>query len=188
MKLFKWHVPGTRDKDAKVSDLEARVADLRRAMAEAREELRQDTLKLTERVDDLASDLDEAGGDQEPQAARDPLALPESVERKPATLYTGPVTNPQDQPQDPATAWKARWPNHCKACGGWGVLQRADHEPHESGEITLRLCDAPPPGTCHRCGASNGIDVADELSRGCRYCGWDYDDGVPEASEPGKEV
>jgi hypothetical protein len=65
MKWFKWRVPGTRGKGAELSDLEAHVADLRRALAEAREELRQETLRLTERVDDLGSDLNEAEGDQE---------------------------------------------------------------------------------------------------------------------------
>jgi hypothetical protein len=188
MKLFKWRVPGTRDKGAELSDLEAHVADLRRALAEAREELRQETLRLTEQVDDLGSDLTEAEGDQEFQAARGPIALPESVERNPAAPRTRPMSDQQEQQQDPVAAWKARWPNYCKACGGWGVFQRADHEPNESGEITLKLCDALPPGTCHRCGAPDGIDVADELSRGCRYCGWDYDDGVPEPGGPGKQL
>ena len=178
--------PGRPGKGAKISELEAQAADLRRAMAEAREELRQETLKLTQQVDDLGSDLDEMGGDQEPQAARDPVALPERFERNPATPHTRSMGNQPDPQQDPAEAWKARWPNYCKACGGWGVFQRADHEPNESGEITLKLCDALPPGTCHRCGAPDGIDAADGLSRGCRYCGWDYDDGVPEASGPGK--
>ena len=93
------------------------------------------------------------------------------------------VSNPQDQRQDPA-AWKARWPNHCKACGGWGVLPRAGADSRriandDSRQITLRLCDALPPGTCHRCGAPDGIDPADKLSRGCRHCGWDFHDRVP---------
>ena len=188
MKVFNWHVPGTRDHGAGLSDSEAQLADLRRAMAEAREELREETLRLTEQVKDLASDINEAEGGQGLQAVRSSVALPESFERNPTTLHTRPVSNQQDQQQDPVAAWKARWPNHCKACGGWGVFQRADHEPNESGEITLRLCDAVPPGTCHRCGAPDGIDVADELSRGCRCCGWDYDDGVPEPGETGNEL
>jgi hypothetical protein len=198
VKVFNWHVPGTRDKGAEISDLEAQAADLRRALAEAREELRQETLRLTEQVDALGTDLNEAEGDvkfspQELQALRGPVTPPESFERDPSTLHTMPVSNQQDQPQDPVAAWQARWPNHCKACGGWGVFRRSGQDPceiaeHESGEITLRLCDALPPGSCHRCGAPDGIDVADELSRGCRYCGWDYDDGVPEPGGPGKEL
>ena len=168
MKLFRWHVPGTRDKGAELSDSEARVAGLRQAMAAAREALGQETLKLTEQVDDLGSDLDQAEGGQESRAARGPLALPESVKREPTTLYTGSVGNPHEPQQDPVEAWKTRWPNHCKACGGWGVLQRADHEPNQSGEIPLRLCGALAPGACHRCGAPDGIDVTNELSRGCR--------------------
>jgi hypothetical protein len=194
MKLFKWRIPGTRDKGAEISDLEAQGADLQRALADARKELRQETLRLTEQIDHLGSDLDEAEGKQEFQALQGPIVLPESVDPIPAAAHTRPpVSNQRDQQQDPVAAWKARWPNHCKACGGWGVFRRVSHKPgeiagHESGEITLRLCDALPSGTCHRCGASDGINVADELSRGCRYCGWDYDDGVPEASEPEKEA
>jgi hypothetical protein len=194
MKVFNWHIPGTRDKDAEVSALEAQVADLQRALGEAREALSQETLRLTEQVDALGTDLNEAEGNvkflrQELQAGRDPVTLPESFERDPTTLHTRPLSNQQEQQQqDPVAAWKARWPNHCKACGGWGVLQRTGHEPNESGEITLRLCDALPPGTCHRCGAPDGIDLQDELSRGCRECGWDFDDGVPEPGGPGKEL
>jgi hypothetical protein len=186
MKLFKWHLPGTRHKGVKISALEAQTADLRRAMAEARAELRQETLKLTEQVDDLGTDLDEARGDPEPQAARGPLALPTSVGRNPAALPTGLVNAPHERPKDPTVAWKARWPNHCKACGGWGVFQRADHDPPDSGEIPLKLCDALPPGACHRCGAPGGIDLQNRLSRGCRECGWEFDDGVPEPGGPGK--
>jgi hypothetical protein len=86
MKLFKWRLPGTRHKGAKISALEAQAADLRRAMAEARAELRQETLRLTDQIDDLGSDPNEAEGDQELQAVRGPVALPESVERNPAAL------------------------------------------------------------------------------------------------------
>jgi hypothetical protein len=91
------------------------------------------------------------------------------------------MSNPHEPPQDPIEAWKARWPNHCKACGGWGAFPQADPA---LGEITLTLCLALPPGTCHRCGAANAIDPEDAvLSRGCRECGWDFDDGVPEPEE-----
>jgi hypothetical protein len=175
MKLFKWHLPGTRDKGAEISDLEAQGVDLQRALAETREELRQETLRLTEQIDDLGSDLNEAEGDQELQAVRGPIGLPENFERNPAMLYTGPVSNQQEQ-QDPVEAWKARWPNYCRACGGWGVFQQVDPA---LGETTLTLCLALPEGTCHRCGALDPENAV--LSRGCQECGWDHDDGIPEA-------
>jgi hypothetical protein len=192
MRLFTWRIPGTRDRDAEISDSEAQGADLQRALAEARKELRQETRRLTEQIHDLGSDLDEAEGDQARQAVQGAVALPESFERIPATAHTRPVSNQHDQQQDPV-AWKARWPNHCKVCGGWGVFRHAGHEPggtvgHESGEITLSLCDALPPGTCHRCGAPDGMAVGNELSRGCRHCGWDYDDGVPEPDNSGSQT
>jgi hypothetical protein len=96
------------------------------------------------------------------------------------------MSNPCEPPQeDPVEAWKARWPNHCKACGGWGVFQEAATE---TGEVTLTLCDALPAGTCHRCGDPQGIDLDDETHPQCRSCGWNYDDGVPAVEEPGKEV
>lgn len=71
-------------------------------------------------------------------------------------------------------AWKARWPNHCEACGGWGVFQYVNAN---TGETTLTLCDALPAGACHRCGDPQGIDPDDEVHPQCRSCGWNQDDG-----------
>lgn len=193
MKLFRWHIPGTRGRDAEISDSEAQGPKLQRALAEARKELRQETWRLTDQFDDLGSDLNEAEGDQALQAVQGAPALPESLEGIPATAHARPVSNQQDQQQDPVAAWKAHWPNYCRACGGWGVFRHVGREPgevagHESGEITLRLCDALLSGTCHRCGVPDGMAVGDELSRGCRHCGWDYDDGVPGPDNSGSQT
>lgn len=130
MKSFKWHIPGTRDKDAGISDLEAQGADLQRALAEAREALGQETVRLAEQVDDLGNDFNEPEGGQALHAVQGPVALSESLERIPATVHTRPpVSNQQDQQQDPVAAWKARWPNHCKACRGWGVFRHVSPSP-----------------------------------------------------------
>jgi hypothetical protein len=89
------------------------------------------------------------------------------------------MSNPQEQPQDPVEAWKAQWPNHCKACGGWGAWQYAE----PSGELTIERCTALPEGTCHRCGTLDAIDPEDEMHPQCRECGWNFDDGVPEPDD-----
>lgn len=96
------------------------------------------------------------------------------------------MSNQCEQPQEsPAEAWKVRWPNHCKACGGWGVFHYATAD---TGETTPTLCDALPAGTCHRCGDPQGLDPDDEVRAPCRSCGWNHDDGVPPADEPAKEA
>jgi hypothetical protein len=46
MRLFTWRIPGTRDRDAEISDSEAQGADLQRALAEARKELHRETGRL----------------------------------------------------------------------------------------------------------------------------------------------
>jgi hypothetical protein len=81
------------------------------------------------------------------------------------------------EPQDLVEAWKARWPNYCRTCGGWGLLQYGDAQ---TGESTAERCDALPLSTCHRCGAPDGLDPKDEVGLGCSRCGWNFDDGVPE--------
>jgi hypothetical protein len=90
------------------------------------------------------------------------------------------MSNPQDQQQDPFAAWKAEWPNYCRACSGWGCFQRYNAV---NRETTITLCDVLPAGSCHRCGASDGIDPEDEVGRGCRHCGWSYDDGLGEGPQ-----
>jgi hypothetical protein len=81
------------------------------------------------------------------------------------------------EPQDPVAAWKAEWPNYCRACGGWGLIDYQDAATGETGAVP---CKALPEGTCHRCVAPDGIDPQDEVGRGCRRCGWNGDDGLPE--------
>jgi hypothetical protein len=89
------------------------------------------------------------------------------------------MSDQDEQQEDPVEAWKAQWPNYCRACGGWSVFQEEDPA---LGEITMVACTTLPEGPCHRCGAADAIDPEDAvLNRGCRECGWDHDDGVPES-------
>jgi hypothetical protein len=77
-----------------------------------------------------------------------------------------------------ASAWAAKWPNHCKACGGWGGSSYPATGPSYScgGEPGgFDLCEALPDGACHRCGA-----ITSDLDGACRACGWNFDDGVPQ--------
>jgi hypothetical protein len=90
------------------------------------------------------------------------------------------MSDQQDQ-MDPVEAWKARWPNYCRACGGWGAYQQEDPV---LGEIALVACTALPEGTCHRCAAADAVHPEDAvLSRGCRECGWDHDDGLGDGPQ-----
>jgi hypothetical protein len=87
------------------------------------------------------------------------------------------MSNPHDQHQDAVEAWKARWPDYCRACGGWGLI---DYRDPRTGEAGAEPCRALPEGSCHRCGTPDAIHPEGVvLSRGCIECGWDFDDGIP---------
>lgn len=58
-------------------------------------------------------------------------------------------------------AFTSRWPHHCAACGGWGLV--GQHDP----------CEALPETQCHRCGL-HGMSG----DSACSFCGWKYDDGI----------
>lgn len=77
-----------------------------------------------------------------------------------------------------AAAWRARWPNHCKHCGGWGGFAYVQSHGPGLREPMVDLCDDPEDlRTCHRCGELG----CDEDGNGpCTACGWDNDDGVPQ--------
>jgi hypothetical protein len=75
-----------------------------------------------------------------------------------------------------ADAWKAKWPNHCTGCKGWGG---ATVSTYPDSPDDFDVCDALPDAhTCHRCGAL-GLD--DDGNGPCAGCGWNYDDGMPQA-------
>lgn len=67
--------------------------------------------------------------------------------------------------EDTATRWRKRWPNHCGACGGWGMWLNDQEQP--------TLCDARPLTQCHRCGAHALTPPGH-----CKVCLWDFDDGA----------
>ncbi len=77
--------------------------------------------------------------------------------------------------------WAAKWPDHCKKCGGWGMHTAYDSVPYGSTYVnmpTSEACDAyEDEKTCHRCGKP-GLQA--ETAEGpCFLCGWNYDDGMP---------
>lgn len=82
-------------------------------------------------------------------------------------------------------AWKAKWPHHCKNCGGWGMfITRGVYSgpPEHCYPDECDPCDAIPDGMCHRCRAMNytvdqGYGYGD---RKCPACGWRFDDGLAE--------
>lgn len=81
-------------------------------------------------------------------------------------------------------AWAARWPAHCKACGGWGGAAFWQSHGEGPSEQMFDPCDAPANlATCHRCGEP-GLNP-DDGGGPCSACGWNYDDGVPEPEDSG---
>jgi hypothetical protein len=83
--------------------------------------------------------------------------------------------------QQLAAVWREKWPQHCKACHGWGGSSYTQSHPYGMGsahETLFDPCEATErPETCHRC----GLDGLDADGNGpCKHCGWNYDDGDPE--------
>jgi hypothetical protein len=81
------------------------------------------------------------------------------------------------EPQDPVEAWKARWPNYCRTCDGWGLSQYVDAP---TGESTAERCDALPLSTCHRCGAPDGLGPEDEVGLGAAVAAGALTTGSPK--------
>jgi hypothetical protein len=74
--------------------------------------------------------------------------------------------------------FQSKWPNYCRACGGWGGA--TDYQSVPWGSTTastpiFEVCDALPETQCHRCG-QHGLGEGGDGP--CKVCGWDYDDGL----------
>jgi len=76
-------------------------------------------------------------------------------------------------------AWRARWPNHCPACRGWGGATHYESHGfrHGTAEQIFDLCDAIPETQCHRCGEHG---LTEEGDGPCVRCGWNFDDGLQQ--------
>lgn len=84
-------------------------------------------------------------------------------------------------------AWQTKWPNHCKACRGWGgrIVHNYPHspddfEPCEALDARSYLYDDDPTNhisysICHRC------DMPGKPYEGgiCEFCRHNDDDGDP---------
>lgn len=79
-----------------------------------------------------------------------------------------------------ADAWAARWPHHCPQCQGWGGSSYTEMHGfnYGSGETLFDPCDHLPIEVCHRCGQAGMTE--DDGAGPCSYCGWNYDDGMPQ--------
>lgn len=74
--------------------------------------------------------------------------------------------------------WKAKWPNHCSACGGWGGATSHQSVPYGATTAAMPIfdiCDALPETQCHRCGQHG---LTQESDGPCSFCGWNFDDGL----------
>lgn len=78
--------------------------------------------------------------------------------------------------------WAAKWPNHCTKCEGWGGFSYTQKHDEGPGEPMFDLCGALEATQCHRCG-QHGLTSDDPAEVGlgpCKFCGWNFDDGMPQ--------
>ena len=78
-----------------------------------------------------------------------------------------------------AAKWKAKWPEHCKVCGGKGGS--TFYQSHGDGgraEPLFEPCQECGNGKCPRCGEFGLNPDTDDGP--CAWCGWNYDDACPE--------
>lgn len=87
--------------------------------------------------------------------------------------------------------WRARWPNACQSCGGWGG-HGYSYDPSPAG-VSLAPgsmqdfdpCEEPgcvSEGFCARCGQPTLSEIPGVFEEGqgpCKDCGWNYNDGEP---------
>lgn len=77
--------------------------------------------------------------------------------------------------------YEKQWPNHCKACGGWGITTWTENaSPLGSGEYWPMDMSDPcekcyGAGKCGRCGAELPVtpDEFEEPLTPCNACGWE---------------
>lgn len=95
----------------------------------------------------------------------------------------GPIDNPSEiaaweRHQAECRAYDAQWPQHCKHCGGWGVVRLIDSVPYGSTSVTLESdevcehCRGSERPTCPRCGCMT-LPQDGEL---CAECHWNVGD------------
>lgn len=86
--------------------------------------------------------------------------------------------------------WAAAYPNHCRACGGWGGTW-SSYDPSPAG-VSLAAgsladfdtcADCSDKGRCGRCGADGLLDNETGDVVACPVCGWNDDDGMPSEAE-----
>jgi len=83
------------------------------------------------------------------------------------------------QRTEEAKQWRAKWPNHCKHCVGWGGSAYSEnHGIPGPGETIFDPCGAiEDPTICHRCGEKG---LTEDSEGPCTKCGWNFDDGEPQ--------
>ncbi len=78
------------------------------------------------------------------------------------------------------------WPNYCTKCGGWGQFHWTENHGPGLGESMSELCECVQERQeallwrkCARCGEF-GLDPDENCTEPCCFCGWNFDDGIPE--------
>jgi len=100
----------------------------------------------------------------------------------------------QKRYEDAVEAYRKKWPDHCKNCGGWGGFY-GEYDPSPAG-VSLspgHMTEFDPcpecmeEGICPRCGEKvwDWNEVAEDAQGPCSNCGWTEgeDEGLPEAPE-----
>jgi hypothetical protein len=103
-----------------------------------------------------------------------------------ATKPVVALTSEQVAPLTPEE-WIARWPNYCQKCDGYGMTSWTEFVPYGMGSAGMPMsepCECVGDGKCPRCGQL-GLTSEDrggeETGNGpCRFCEWNYDDGLPQ--------
>jgi hypothetical protein len=97
-----------------------------------------------------------------------------------------------EQPRDLSVeAWKAKWPNWCRACNGWGALDTGgpdvwpavdnatQKEREDAGFVDCwTKCEVRSELKCHRCSGEFPASAYPEKHWCCNECGWSFDDGI----------
>lgn len=102
----------------------------------------------------------------------------------PDTIHSEKCIADQKRWREAVETYNRRWPNHCKACHGWGVTGSA-REDYDTGMIDIDPCDdCEQSDQCPRCGAHTfDWSGAGGITK-CADCLFDIDCPEGEPQEP----
>jgi hypothetical protein len=88
-------------------------------------------------------------------------------------------TDPDDARIAHNEAYESQWPNYCRRCGGWGGSTFDQGHPYGATtayETLFEPCEfCTEDLICARCGEPG---LGEDADGPCKFCGWNYDDGI----------